>query len=63
VNRLVEVEELLEIRRTRLQESRKFYRFLHESDEVAEWISDQTTIADSEDYGKDVEHVELIIQV
>ena len=63
MKKLSEVVELLELRRTRLQESKKYYRFVQEADEVAEWINDQTAIADSEDYGKDVEHVELIIQV
>lgn len=36
---------------------------MRETEEVAEWISDQTAIAASEDYGRDVEHVELLIQV
>lgn len=44
-------------------ESRKLYRFLREAEEVAEWINDQTAVAASEDYGRDVEHVELLIQV
>lgn len=44
-------------------ESKKLYRFLREAEEVAEWINDQTAIAASEDYGRDVEHVELLIQV
>jgi len=44
-------------------ESKKLYRFLREAEEVAEWINDQTVIAASEDYGRDVEHVELLIQV
>jgi spectrin beta len=35
---------------------------LREADEVAEWIGDQTALAASEDYGRDVEHVELLIQ-
>ncbi|KAL1131759.1 hypothetical protein AAG570_011372 [Ranatra chinensis] len=61
-DKLAELEELLQARENHLIESLKFYTFLHDADEVAEWISDQTTIAASEDYGKDVEHVELIIQ-
>jgi len=35
---------------------------LRESDEVAEWMGDQTAVAAPEDYGRDVEHVELLIQ-
>ncbi|XP_050430131.1 spectrin beta chain, non-erythrocytic 5 isoform X2 [Adelges cooleyi] len=49
-------------RATRLMESRKLYKFIREAEDVAEWIGDQTTVAASEDYGRDVEHVELLIQ-
>jgi len=35
---------------------------LREADEVSEWMGDQTAVAASEDYGRDVEHVELLIQ-
>lgn len=57
------MQKLARDREGRLIESKKLYRFLRESEEVAEWIGDQTTIAASEDYGRDVEHVELLIQV
>ncbi|XP_066999614.1 spectrin beta chain, non-erythrocytic 5 isoform X3 [Anabrus simplex] len=57
-----ELQALAEQRRKRLLESHKFFRFLREADEVAEWISDQTALTASEDYGQDVEHVELLIQ-
>lgn len=53
---------LSEQRALRLSESQKLFKFLREADEVAEWIGDQTTVAASEDYGRDVEHVELLIQ-
>ncbi|BET01245.1 Spectrin [Nesidiocoris tenuis] len=59
---LDELESLYKTREWRLLESRKFFRFIRETEEVAEWINDQTAIAASEDYGKDVEHVELLIQ-
>ncbi|KAF6212345.1 hypothetical protein GE061_012867 [Apolygus lucorum] len=61
-DKLKELEALFKTREWRLLESRKFFRFIRESEEVAEWISDQTAIAASEDYGRDVEHVELLIQ-
>lgn len=32
---------------------------MRDADEVAAWIQDQMVIASSEDYGKDVEHVEV----
>lgn len=57
--------ELLEsskIRESRLAESKKYFKFIREVDEVAEWINDQTALAASEDYGSDVEHVELLIK-
>ncbi|XP_066903176.1 spectrin beta chain, erythrocytic isoform X2 [Halyomorpha halys] len=59
---LREIENLCKKREWNLLESRKLYRFLREAEEVAEWISDQTAVAASEDYGRDVEHVELLIQ-
>lgn len=60
---LSEIENLCKKREWHLIESRKYFRFLREAEEVAEWISDQTAVAASEDYGRDVEHVELLIQV
>lgn len=62
-NQLKELQKLAEHRETRLIESKKLYRFLREAEEVAEWMNDQTAVAASEDYGRDVEHVELLIQV
>lgn len=38
------------------------YVFLRESDEVVEWLNRQMAVAASEDYGRDVEHVEILIQ-
>lgn len=60
---LNELQSLCKLRESRLSESRKLFRFFREAEEVAEWINDQTAIAASEDYGRDVEHVELLIQV
>jgi spectrin beta len=57
-----ELQTLASQRSSRLGESLKLYRFLREADEVAEWMGDQTAVAASEDYGRDVEHVELLIQ-
>ncbi|XP_050460702.1 spectrin beta chain, non-erythrocytic 5 isoform X2 [Cataglyphis hispanica] len=58
-----ELQNLKEYRLQRLSESEKFYKFIRQADEVIEWIGDQTTVAASEDYGRDVEHVELLIQI
>ena len=57
-----ELQYLASQRRARLDASLRLFRFLREADEVAEWMGDQTAIAASEDYGRDVEHVELLIQ-
>lgn len=61
--RFAELKKLKEHRLKRLLESEKFYQFSRQADEVIEWIGDQTTVAASEDYGRDVEHVELLIQI
>ncbi|XP_069954045.1 spectrin beta chain isoform X10 [Cherax quadricarinatus] len=53
---------LMEKRMKRLEESRTLFAFLRESDEVSEWLNDQMAVAASEDYGRDVEHVEILIQ-
>ncbi|XP_031782461.2 spectrin beta chain, non-erythrocytic 1 isoform X3 [Nasonia vitripennis] len=57
------LQNLKEKRSQRLLESEKYHRFIMQADQVIEWIGDQTTIAASEDYGCDVEHVELLIQM
>ncbi|XP_053986770.1 spectrin alpha chain isoform X1 [Hylaeus volcanicus] len=57
-----ELQKLKDYRFQRLRESEKFFKFVRQADEVIEWIGDQTTVAASEDYGRDVEHVELLIQ-
>lgn len=56
------VKKCVAERRWRLEESAKFYKFLRETDEVQHWIETQTTIAGSEDYGTDLERVEILIQ-
>ena len=56
-----ELLTLLESRRLRLQQSGQLFRSLAEADEAAAWVSDQEQIAASEDYGRDVEHVELLV--
>ncbi|KAJ8678764.1 hypothetical protein QAD02_014551 [Eretmocerus hayati] len=58
-----ELQNLKEKRSQRLLESEKYHRFIQQADQVIEWIGDLTTVAASEDYGADVEHVELLIQM
>ncbi|XP_078000869.1 spectrin beta chain, non-erythrocytic 5-like isoform X3 [Glandiceps talaboti] len=47
-------------RRAMLMEHRKLYVFYREVDEVEGWMKEKETIASSEDYGKDLEHVEIL---
>ena len=56
-----ELTSLLETRRLRLQQSGQLFRFLAEADEAADWVTDLMQTAASEDYGRDVEHVELLV--
>lgn len=57
-----ELQRLMTQRENRLSEALKYFAFIRECDEVQEWMGEQTTIAASEDYGTDVEHIELLIQ-
>lgn len=57
-----EVQQLLTNRAFRLSEALSYFRFVQECSELQEWMTDQQAKAASEDYGEDVEHVELLIQ-
>ena len=46
----------------KISETRKHFTFIRDADELLFWIRDQMIVACSEDYGQDVEHVELLIQ-
>ncbi|XP_071454610.1 spectrin beta chain, non-erythrocytic 5 isoform X3 [Hetaerina americana] len=56
----MELKRLSEARRRRLEDSLRLFRFIREADDAIEWVNDQTSIAASEDYGQDVEHVEIL---
>ncbi|XP_065157650.1 spectrin beta chain isoform X3 [Atheta coriaria] len=53
---------LLSERKEQLQEALTYFGFTRECSEVTEWMIDQQAKAASEDYGTDVEHVELLTQ-
>lgn len=55
-----EIEKLVSEREKRLLEALKYFGFIRECNELQEWINDQLVKAASEDYGTDVEHVELL---
>ncbi|XP_076029013.1 spectrin beta chain, non-erythrocytic 5 kst isoform X3 [Oratosquilla oratoria] len=57
-----ELKNLREKRAKRLEGSQKLFKFLRECEEVVEWVNEQMSVAASEDYGRDVEHVEILIQ-
>lgn len=60
-NHYNELRSLAKQRAQNLAESKKLFEFLHEIDEVHEWINDQIAVTASEDYGDDVEHIEQLI--
>ncbi|XP_038220979.1 spectrin beta chain, non-erythrocytic 5-like [Zerene cesonia] len=57
-----EIKLLSAKRQQRLQQSLKYFKFVQECEEVQEWIGEQMTVAASEEYGLDVEHVDTLQQ-
>ncbi|VEN48181.1 unnamed protein product [Callosobruchus maculatus] len=57
-----DLRKLVSEREVRLAEALQYFGFIHECNEVQEWMRDQMNRADSEEYGNDLEHVELLIQ-
>ena len=57
-----ELRTLAEARRQKLMESKKLFEFYREGDVVARWIKEQEAIAASEDYGRDLDHVQMLQQ-
>ncbi|KAK2560477.1 Spectrin beta chain [Acropora cervicornis] len=49
-------------RSKRLQDSNKLFNFYREADEVESWIIERESIATSDDYGRDLEHVETLLK-
>ncbi|BFZ07506.1 hypothetical protein BsWGS_10543 [Bradybaena similaris] len=56
------LQDLTTQRRNKLMDSRKLYEFYHQADVVESWIAERMVIAASEDYGQDLEHVEVLQQ-
>ena len=54
-----ELQDLSAARRAKLMDNKKLFEFLREVDDVAVWIKEKEVIAASEDYGTDVEHVQV----
>ena len=55
------LQDLTNQRRNKLNDSKKLFEFYREADETENWISDKSVIAGSEDYGTDLEHVEVSV--
>ena len=49
-------------KRQKLFDSQKREDFVREADEVSAWITDKVAVASSEEAGKDLEHVELLLK-
>ncbi|KAK9874725.1 hypothetical protein WA026_005540 [Henosepilachna vigintioctopunctata] len=62
IHEFQKLRQLVAQREVSLSEALQYFGFLQECTELQEWIRDQMTKADSEEYGVDVEHVELLIQ-
>ena len=60
--RFEELSEKSSYRRQRLLDSNQLFNFYREADEVESWIADKESIAMSDDYGRDLEHVETLLK-
>ena len=49
-------------RRQALLDSNQLFNFFREADEVESWIAEKESIATSDDYGRDLEHVETLLK-
>ena len=57
--RFSELEELAAKRHQHLVEFKQFLQFERECDEVEQWVMEKLAIANNEELGKDLEHVEV----
>lgn len=48
-----------EHRRRQLSDNKALYEYIRQCEEVEKWIKEQEVIAGSEDYGTDLEHVQV----
>ena len=58
-NKYRELMELAAARRRKLVETKKLFEFHREVEDVQAWIVEKNAIAGSEDYGTDIEHVQV----
>ncbi|CAH0552966.1 unnamed protein product [Brassicogethes aeneus] len=62
VKQFATLSKLVTEREVRLSEALQYFGFVQEYNELQEWMKDQQIKTDSDDYGNDLEHVELLIQ-
>ena len=51
--------ELAAARRRKLVETKKLFEFHREVEDIEAWITEKNAVAGSEDYGTDIEHVQV----
>ncbi|XP_064623906.1 spectrin beta chain, non-erythrocytic 2-like isoform X3 [Lineus longissimus] len=56
------LQELARRRREKLVDNRKLFDYYRDADEVVSWLKERQIIAASDDYGVDIEHVQILIQ-
>ena len=61
-SRFDELSQKASQRHRRLLESSHLFNFFREADEVESWIAEKESIAISDDYGRDLEHVETLLK-
>jgi len=57
-----ELQDLAAVRRHKLIDAKKLFEFFRETDDVTTWLKERETIAGSDDYGTDIEHVQILQQ-
>ena len=58
---LAGLQTLTAARRSKLEESIKLHQYIRDVDEVVSWLKEKETVASSNDYGKDFDHLLVII--
>ena len=51
------LQTLTAARRSKLEESIKLHQYLRDVEEVLAWLNEKESIASSDDYGKDFDHL------
>ena len=60
---LAGLQTLTAARRSKLEESIKLHQYIRDVDEVVSWVREKETVASSDDYGKDFDHLLVMVYV